>query len=193
MKDVVLQVNDKEIFNVGDIRSAMTALRPGDTVKVSYVRQGIRTTVAGKVPDPPSLASYVLVENRGLHGVVELGESYADVVDRLGSPEYVGYTQEGVLAASYSSLGLSMRFSGLRRPTCDTLAVGWPFVGQSALGLPTDGTEKDVVRIFGDPFKIIQLRNPDMRVLEFANGRLKIIEDELGAIQSIILTTVPNP
>lgn len=200
--DIILKINDTEIHGLPDeIKDILMHVQKDGSIRILYIRWSGGSysprSITGQMPPVLSLSSYVLDEAKGLPGVVVLGESYATIASRLGTPDYCGYTPlraadgttlENVLEASYPCLGLYLRFSG-RSMGCDTIIVRWPFVGQTLHGLYTDATEKEAATIYGNPSNIIQHLNPDWRTLEYAGGYFSIGIDSAGNIGEMKITS----
>lgn len=182
--DVLLTLAGKPIHSLEDIRTVFNGLRTGQKLDATFSRKGktLASTIA--LPKAPRLASYELVEGRGIRGVVMIGDAYEEIVSRIGRPGRIEDQGERGVRVSYELLGLTLNLrKGDRK--CFMIMTMYPFVGQSARGLKTDGTQADALRVYGSPPR--QAKDGRYRQLIYLKEGFMVTVDERGGIQAVTL------
>jgi membrane-associated protease RseP (regulator of RpoE activity) len=137
--DVVLALNERPLRAIGDLRSALQDLRRGDRLAVRYRRGTQVVEKEDRLADVPVLASYEIVEGKGIPGVVQLGDPRETVEKTLGPAPGV-MERDGSVILGYPAMGMTLQLlQGGDKMRVAVIRVQYPFVGRTRRGVLTTG------------------------------------------------------
>jgi len=97
INDVIVRVNDRPVRDPGSLRNAIGLLRPGDSVRVGFIRDGREQSLTAVLNPLPTAAAAIAVPERQLSDL-ELMFEGAEIVPNEGADGV-----EGLLVARVSS------------------------------------------------------------------------------------------
>lgn len=138
--DILLELNGVPLLSMETLHAQLSRLVRGHRLEVKYRHGSEMRKKTDDLRDVPQLATYEIVEGKGLPGVLEIGYTRDQVVASLGQP--LGEKQgEGVVYLAYPFHGITVALiEGGGQMRVMQFSVEYPLVCRTSRGLVTGAT-----------------------------------------------------